>query len=209
MILLGVAIGFIAAAPVGPVNVMAMQRAFRRGFIPGVITGTGSVIADAMFAAAAAFGLTAVGDFFEGHARTIQVVGGVILILFGLRIVLSHPHINAVDGERSQGTLSGMAAAFALTITNPGALLGFLALFGTLGEWAPEPGDWLAASELVLGVAAGCLLWWVMISAIVARLRVHLDDHWLERLNWVAGGLLTALGTVILIRLAVIALGIV
>lgn len=209
MLFLGIAIGFIAAAPVGPVNVMIMQQAFRRGFLPGLLTGIGSVVADAMFASAAAFGMTAVGDFFEGHARIIQLVGGVILVLFGLRLVLSHPHFNLNYGEPARGLVSGIAAAFALTITNPGALLGFLALFGALGDWAPEPGNWLAACELVLGVIAGSFLWWLMISAIVARLRVHLDDHWLERVNGVAGGLLMGFGVIILIRQGLIAVGLV
>lgn len=207
MVLLGVAIGFIAAAPVGPVNIMTMQRVLRHGFLAGVIAALGSVVADAMFAAAAAFGLSAVGDFFEGHARTIQVVGGVFLILFGLRIVLSHPHFNPDYVERKDGILSGMAGAFALTITNPGALFGFLALFSALGDWAPEPGDWLGAGELVLGVIGGSFFWWLMIAALVAKLRDHLDDHWLERVNWFAGGLLITFGLLILARLGLIVSG--
>ena len=207
MVLLGVAIGFIAAAPVGPVNIMTMQRVLRHGFLAGVIAALGSVVADAMFAAAAAFGLSAVGDFFEGHARTIQVVGGVFLILFGLRIVLSHPHFNPDYVERKDGILSGMAGAFALTFTNPGALFGFLALFSALGDWAPEPGDWLGAGELVLGVIGGSFFWWLMIAALVAKLRDHLDDHWLERVNWFAGGLLITFGLLILARLGLIVSG--
>lgn len=207
MVVLGVAIGLLAAAPVGPVNVMTMQRVFRRGFLAGMVAAVGSVVADGMFASAAAFGLSAVGDFFEGHARTIQLVGGCFLILFGLRIVLSHPHFNPDYTERSGGVLSGMAGGFALTITNPGALLGFLALFSALGDWAPEPGDWLGAGELVLGVIGGCFLWWLMICALVAKLRDHLDDHWLERVNWFAGGLLVLFGVTILVRQGLIYAG--
>jgi len=204
MVLLGVAIGFIAAAPVGPVNIMTMQRVLRHGFLAGLIAAMGSVVADAMFAAAAAYGLSAVGDFFEGHARTIQIVGGGFLIAFGLRIVLSHPHFNPDYADRREGMLSGIAASFVLTITNPGTLLGFLAIFGSLGEWAPEPGDWLGAGELVLGVVGGSFLWWLLIAALVAKLRDHLDDHWLERVNWFAGGLLITFGLIILVRLALI-----
>lgn len=207
MVLLGVAIGFIAAAPVGPVNIMTMQRVLRHGFLAGLIAAMGSVVADAMFAAAAAYGLSAVGDFFEGHARTIQIIGGGFLIVFGLRIVLSHPHFNPDYAERRDGLLSGIAAAFALTITNPGTLLGFLAIFGSLGEWAPEPGDWLGAGELVLGVIAGSFLWWLLIASLVAKLRDHLDDHWLERVNWFAGGLLISFGLIILVRVGLILSG--
>lgn len=207
MVLLGVAIGFIAAAPVGPVNIMTMQRVLRHGFLAGLIAAMGSVVADAMFAAAAAYGLSAVGDFFEGHARTIQIVGGGFLIVFGLRIVLSHPHFNPDYAERRDGLLSGIAAAFALTITNPGTLLGFLAIFGSLGEWAPEPGDWLGAGELVLGVIGGSFLWWLLIASLVAKLRDHLDDHWLERVNWFAGGLLISFGLIILVRVGLILSG--
>ena len=46
-----------------------------------------------------------------------------------------------------------------------------------------------------------------MIAALVAKLRDHLDDHWLERVNWFAGGLLITFGLLILARLGLIVSG--
>jgi len=137
--------------------------------------------------------------YLKRQYTTIAIVGAVVFVavffLLGWQVAV---------GFLIGAILSGVAGAFALTITPPGTLLGFLALVSALGDWAPESGDWLGAGELVLGVIGGSFLWWLMIASLVAKLRDHLDDHWLERVNWFAGGLLITFGLVILIRLGLI-----
>lgn len=205
--LLGVAIGVLVAAPVGPVNVMTLQRTLRYGFLPGFSAGVGAALADVIFATAAAFGLTAIRNYIEGHSQTIQLIGGCLVILFGLRILISHPHIDPeADGQR-RGALGASATAFAMTITNPGTIFGFIALFGALGDWGPDEEDWVGTGWLVLGVALGTLGWWSSIAAVAGRLRMHLTDHTLEQINHVAGTFLILFGVAILGRLGAIWLG--
>lgn len=202
-------IGVAAAAPVGPVNVMTLQRALRYGFIPGLSAGAGSALADVLFATIAAFGITAARTFIDDHARGIQLVGGLLVIAFGIRILASHPRLEEIRRDGSGGLLSGTAIGFAMTITNPGAVLGFIALFGALGDWAPEQGDWLGAGELVAGVALGTLTWWTTLAGLVTRFRASLTQTMLERINWVAGGIMTAFGVVILARLILVVTGLI
>lgn len=94
----GMIIGLVTSAPIGPVNVLAIRRAVHYGFLPGLIAGFGAVLADGVFATAAAFGVTAISEFVERHEFYIQTIGGLLLIIFGIVVFRSHPHLKG--GER-------------------------------------------------------------------------------------------------------------
>lgn len=189
-LLVGVVIGIVTSAPVGPVNIMTIRHAALRGWREGVVVGSGAVLADALYAGVAIFSISAVTQFIEGHADWIKLAGALLLTGFGLRIMMTHPHIENTEHEGMQGMGRDAAAAFLMTLTNPGAVLGFIAIIGGLGHWRPEPEDHVGNLAMVLGVALGALSWWCMISALVARYSSKIDDAWLERANRIAGILL-------------------
>ena len=197
----GIGIGLIVSAPVGPVNLMTIQRAFRHGFGSALAAGIGAVLADTLYAAIAAFGVSTIAHFLSGHRFAIQAVGGLLLVGFGWMTVRTHPHLDAEvrpRGEVGTGFLPGLLAAFAMTLTNPGAVLGFVAIFGSLGDLTPDHDDYPGALMLVAGVAVGALVWWAGVAALVTRVRGHLNDRWLDRINLGAGGLLMLFGIAIL-----------
>lgn len=197
--LVGLGVGLATSAPVGPINIAAIQRALRSGFLAGFCAGLGAVLADGLYASFAAFGVTAVSDFVDENSAIIQTVGGLLVIVFGIRILLSRPHLEN-DEEPSPSLVSGIATGFVMTATNPGVVLGFLAIFGSLGKWAPDPGDYVGAAMLVAGVLTGALSWWVMLSALVSRLRLRMNDTWLLWINRGAGGALIAFGIAIFLH---------
>ncbi|MER2604589.1 MAG: LysE family transporter [Siculibacillus sp.] len=200
LLLTGFGVGVLFSAPVGPVNILCLQRAFRSGFFSGLAAGLGAVAADGLFAAVAAFGITAVSGFVEGHSLWLQLIGGALLIVFGVRVARAHPHLDDEAGEAR--SLSATAAAtFGMTITNPATVLGILALFGSLGDLAPEPGNWLAAAQFVLGVVAGGAAWWFLVATLVGLLRERMTDETLARINLVAGAILILFGVGVLARL--------
>ncbi|SDQ81649.1 LysE family transporter [Pseudovibrio sp. Tun.PSC04-5.I4] len=200
----GLIIGLITSAPIGPVNVLAIRRAVHYGFLPGMIAGFGAVLADGVFAFAAAFGVTTIAEFVTHHEFYIQSVGGLLLIVFGISVYRSHPHLKG--GSDGGPTIwRGMFVSFAMTITNPGAILGFIAIFGSLGDRAPLRGDYIGALELVFGVLIGALCWWACLSAFVSKLRSRMNDNWLSVINHVAGVILLVFAAVILANVARIA----
>nr|WP_211110504.1 LysE family transporter [Acuticoccus mangrovi] len=197
--------GLFVTAPLGPVNVMIMQRALRYGFATGLAAGIGAALADVIFATAAAFSVSTVSEFVEGHSRLIQLIGGLLVMAFGARILWRQPgfgHPLPPEGRR-KGTMEVASTTFILTITNPATIFGFIAYFGALGEWAPANDDVLGTAQLVLGVAIGTVAWWSGVSALVTRLRVHLTEARLAKVNVVAGAILVGFGALILGRLSV------
>lgn len=200
LLITGIAVGVVFSAPVGPVNILCVQRAFRGGFFSGLAAGLGAATADTFFAAVSAFGVTAVSGFVEGHSTWLQAIGGLFLVIFGLRIANAHPHLDD-EAPEPASLVSTTVATFGMTITNPATVLGFLALFGSLGTLAPREGDWLGAGFFVIGVAAGAASWWLLVASLVAVLRDRMTDATLHRINRFAGGLLVLFGVVMMGRL--------
>ncbi|WP_020177697.1 LysE family transporter [Methylopila sp. M107] len=203
LIATGMAIGVGVNAPVGPVNVMCIHRAIRKGPTSAMAAGFGAWIADVVFAAAAAFGVTAISNFVEGHLAVIKVVGGAVMIAFGMKLLLAPSSTH--DAPANDTALSLFRAgltSFALTVTNPAVLLGFAAIFGGLAGIGEKPGDFETAAQLTLGVAIGSAAWWLALSTGASRLREHLAEKWLGRINTLSGGGLLVFGFVVLIGVA-------
>lgn len=203
LVLLGVLGGVFVTAPLGPVNVMIIQRAFRYGFGMGVAAGCGAALADLLFATVAVLGVSGVQAVVAGNAWAIQLVAGVVLVVFGARILWKQPGLRGLTvDELPPGLAETAAKTFLLTLSNPATMFGFLAYFGALGDWAPAEEDLAGVAELLAGVALGTLAWWVGLAAVVTRLRVRLTETALGTVNIVAGALLVGFGATILGRLS-------
>jgi threonine/homoserine/homoserine lactone efflux protein len=205
LIATGVGIGVAVAAPIGPVNIMCIHRAVRSGFLAGLASGLGAMVADGAFAAVAAFGITAIAGFVEGHVTLVKLVGGIVLMLFAAFVALRRPPATAGEDELSDSRLSGLGAgitAFVMAITNPGLLLGFLGIFGGLGDFATRGGG-ADAVFLVIGVTCGSLLWWVTLAGVVSHFRRRFNETWLRGFNLAAGGALALFGAAILVDAAI------
>lgn len=199
----GIAIGIGVNAPVGPTNVMCIHRAIRRGPTAAMAAGAGAFVADVLFAGFAAFGVTAISSFVEGHLSVIKVIGGAVLVGFGVKLFYAPSSVS--EDPENDTTLSLLRAAvtsFALTVTNPAVLLGFFAIFGGLAGIGENPGDFGAAALLTLGVAIGSAAWWTMLSIGASRLRERIAERWLGRINTLSGGGLAIFGFAVLLAVA-------
>jgi len=227
LILTGLVIGVIVAAPVGPVNVLCIQRTLERGFWGGVAAGTGAVLGDGLIAAVAAFGVTAISNVTTDYRTAIQLIGGAIVLLFGLRLFFATPRL--AEGGSRWSELRRIAEmipdafrpmmryqiwrivphagvipqSFFLTVTNPGAILGMFAIFGGLGSLIGGPSSYLDALTLVAAVMGGSLLWWVGLSHVISSVRHKLDETRLQMINRIAGGALIVFGMALIGQLAV------
>ena len=91
LVLAGLGIGLLMAAPLGPVNVLVIQRAVSRGFWGGLAAGLGAVLGDGVLAAIGAFSIAAISDVIVAYSDTVQLVGGLLLLGFGLALLLCRP----------------------------------------------------------------------------------------------------------------------
>lgn len=201
---IGIGMGLAIAAPLGPVNIVAIRATLRCGLAGGLAAGAGAVVADSAFAAVAAFGLQWIADLFSRYAVPIAIVGGLLLVVIGVRTALTHVSAEmlreAPEAAAPHELARLTATTISTTITNPGALLGVLAVFGAMGDvLAMQPG-WADASLVVAGFAAGGGLWWLGLSVGIHRLRQRLSARFLDRVNRWTGLLVAAFGFVLLLK---------
>ena len=198
---IGLIIGVLVAAPVGPVNILCIQRVLERGVVAGVVAGSGAVLGDALIALSASLGVGAISGAVQTHRYTIQVVGGLALMIFGARLCTKTPE---VLGQSSDGSANGsganlwdIAKTFLLTVTNPGAVLGLFAIFGGIGSFVELRG-YIDALVLVGAIAGGSFAWWLFLSLLISQFRHRFDGSSLKTINMIAGLLLIAFGVMLI-----------
>lgn len=197
----GILIGILVAAPVGPVNVLCIQRAIERGFWGGLAAGIGAMLGDGLIALFASLGVGAISGAIEYHRQAIQIVGGLALIAFGVRMYIAPPRLaNVAAGTDDSASLRDYAwdipKTFFLTITNPGAVLGLFAIFGGVSTFV-EVHSYVDALTMVASIMGGSFLWWLGLSHLIGGLRHRFSAAHLAYTNRVAGVLLIGFGALL------------
>ncbi|WP_240002387.1 LysE/ArgO family amino acid transporter [Oleisolibacter albus] len=185
----GLVLGVVIAAPVGPIGLLCIRRTLERGLSTGLATGVGAAMADALFSAIAAFGVTAVIDLLTGHVRELRLIGGVFLLAVAVHSFLREPKPLAkepVAGNLFAAAVTGLG----LTFTNPVTILGIFAVIAGFGA-TPSPG---AAGTLVAGIFLGSLCWWTVLSGGITLIRHRVTVRTVHWINVGTGVLLAALG---------------
>jgi threonine/homoserine/homoserine lactone efflux protein len=232
LILSGLVIGVLIAAPVGPVNIVCIQRTLERGFWGGLAAGLGAVLADGLIAAVAAFGITAISGVLSSYEKEIQLIGGLVMVGFGVKLYMAKPKL-AKQKRTSWAQLRRMVdlvpeklrpamrfqiwrilphasvipQTFFLTITNPGAILGLFAIVGGLGSVIGGFRTYIEAMTLVVSIMLGSLFWWAVLSRLIEKLRDKITENRLKVINQVAGAVLLAFGGVLFFQLGMGLLG--
>jgi threonine/homoserine/homoserine lactone efflux protein len=197
----GIIIGILVSAPVGPVNVLCIQRAIERGFWGGIAAGLGAMLGDGLVALCAALGVGAISGAVQYHRMTIQVLGGLVLVAFGARLFFATPRIvpmaMGARAETLRDFVWDIPQTFLLTITNPGAVLGLFAIFGGVSSFV-EVESYVDALTIVAAVMGGSFLWWFSLSHLIGRFRHLLNEQRLRLINQITGLLLLGFGVLLI-----------
>lgn len=207
LVLSGMAMGLIAAAPIGPVNLICIRRTFAFGPLNGFASGLGAALGDGVFAAVTGFGLTWIAQLIEGYSTIIELIGGAMMVWFGWRafvapVVPRCPETGEID-KSSTKLGRAMLSTFALTITNPATLLFFGGLFAGLGGLTGGAGDFDDAGWVVAGVVAGSALWWLVLTALIGLFHTRIDETAMKTINRGSGILVACFGLAVLVHLAI------
>ncbi len=199
----------IVAAPVGPVNMITIQRTLLHGRLNGFVTGLGAALGDGIFALLAALGLVAAADLAGPNGAVLQIVGGMFLIVVGVYTVrnagqdaVKTPQRAATVSKGAQGPISqAFSINLVLTLTNPATLVGLIGIFAGVGGFIESAMTRAEALVLVGGVVAGSALWWAILAAFVSLFSGEMSGRRLLRLNQISGTAILLFGIAMLVRL--------
>ncbi|MFJ7700011.1 LysE family translocator [Lysinibacillus fusiformis] len=190
-------LGLSVSAPVGPIGLLCIQRTLSKGKSAGFITGFGAVTANIIYASIAAFGFSVVSSFLMEQEFYIKLFGSIFLIFLGIKTFLKKPASSAAKLEG--GTYLGMfLSTFVLMITNPIAIINFIAMFAGLGFNA-NSSSIITGIVLISGVFIGSSIWWLFLSFLISYFRNKITPH-LSLINKLAGILIILLAIVTFIK---------
>ncbi len=199
--------GLAAAAPMGPVNMLAIRRGMLGGWRHTLLCGIGSVTGDLIL-----FSLVLLGEhylFFDlsnPRLRTIMAtIGGIVLFPLGIYFLMRSVKdpLRAYASARKhwdEGTvpahlIAELTECVALTILNP----------LTIAYWVGVTSNWLPFAHSVLGndvagwgilmVAAGLMTWFTALIIAVRFLSHWIGPIFFQVVNAILGLILLGFAT--------------
>ena len=196
----GILIGLSAAAAVGPMSVLCIQRTVHRGFFYGLVSGLGVATADGIYGCVAGFGLTVIATFLVNQQSWVRGIGGLFLIYLGCRTLLTTPAERAAAAAKTTSFVGAYVSTFLLTLTNPTTILSFVAIFAGIGVGGGQNSP-LAALLVVGGVFLGSASWWFFLTGGISLLREKFTSRWLLWINRLSGCVIALFGLLALLSL--------
>lgn len=193
---IGVLIGLAVAAPVGPVNLICINRGLAYGALSALAVGTGAAFGDAIFAALAAFGFGTFTDMIAARRDPIRLVGGIVMIAFAYFVWRAQPSTLTQKQDFTPAWRQAIATLF-MTISNPATLMGFTAIFAGTGfkNLGVQSAQQVAnSSALVIGVWLGSMIWWAGLSLVAGRFKRRISNKALIRINHISAVVLALFG---------------
>jgi threonine/homoserine/homoserine lactone efflux protein len=199
--------GFAAAAPMGPVNMLAIRRGVIGGWRHTLACGIGSIAGDLFL-----FSLVLVGDDFllpDLSNPTLHIVlaamGAIVLFPLGICFLVRavKEPLRAYASARQhwdEGTIPGhliaeVADAAALTIFNP----------LTIAYWVGVTSNWLPFAHSILGYSApgfgilmataGLMTWFTALTVIVRFIPHRIGPNFFRLVNAILGLILLGFAT--------------
>jgi threonine/homoserine/homoserine lactone efflux protein len=197
LIIAGVSIGLAMSAPVGPVNLIVIRTALNHDVNVAFLAGLGAVLADVLLAGIAAYGIQSIEHFILDYAKFLQIAGGLLLIILGIRTARTH----FAASDLTPGPHSAkFGLTFSLSVTNPGLALGYVAIFSSMSSMLAIGASPYRPPIVLLGIALGGALWWLLLSFFIVRLKTRLGAPTLDKINRWSGIFVAAFGFVLLMR---------
>lgn len=196
----GILIGLMVSVPLGPMGVLIIQKTLQKGALAGFVAGMGAAFADLFYATVAAFGLGFVVTTIQTHELLLQIIGGIFLIIVGLTIYFGNPlkQIRTKKRVSKTGLLGDFLTLFFLTVSNPVAIVVFMAVFAGASVFGDDPSIRIELFVLS-GIVIGGGLWWYTLSTLVNIFRKKFRLRVLITINRVSGVIITILGGLVIL----------
>jgi threonine/homoserine/homoserine lactone efflux protein len=191
----GIVIGILVSAPMGPIGLLCIQRTLNKGRWHGFFSGLGAAFSDLLYAAITCMGMGIVITFIEDNQSTLQIIGSILLLMYGIYTFLSNPSKNLTktqEGTKTYSHSQDAITAFLLTLSNPFIIFFYIALFARFNFILPD--DKLYSMILgLISIFIGALAWWFATTYLVGKLRRVFNVRGLWFLNKIVGVIIVIL----------------
>ena len=191
----GFIIGLLVSSPMGPINILTIQRTLNRGRWHGLASGVGAMLSDITYATITMLSLSFVSGFMNDYESELLLFGSAILILFGLGVYRSNPLKGWQPDSlpKESRYLKDFISTFLLTFSNATIVLALVGLY-TRFSFNPILEGTASLIVALISFSIAALLWWFILTTLVSRLRKRFKRKGLVILNRVVGTIFIVIG---------------
>lgn len=171
VIVLGLIVGFVAAIPLGPINLLAISQVLKRGFLHGFLVGLTAAFLDIVYCFAVLTGISQIASNLKPFLPYFKLFGFVLLIGISIRLMWQSktycasrpPRKNYSDAHRP------IIAAFLFYVSNPSLYAFWPAVGGivTAHQWVSNTGWQPIIFATACGV--GSVIWYFILTKYVSK----------------------------------------
>jgi threonine/homoserine/homoserine lactone efflux protein len=189
--------GFLFCIPVGPINITIINEGARRGFFWALMIGLGAMAMDLIYCSIAFAGFSSIfsSDFMKA---AMQLLSFLFLIYLGLKYLLTAslpattPTVEAVEQKLHPHTAFWIG--FVRVLGNPAVLLFWITMSATFMAHDLINDTLLSKGVCVLGTFVGGILWFLLLSFLVAKGHGKFSTKGLVRMAHISGAVLLLAG---------------
>jgi threonine/homoserine/homoserine lactone efflux protein len=200
VILKGLIVGMLIAAPTGPTGIICIKRILKSKGKGGYLTSLGIALADSFYSLIAVFGILTISEFVVKEKASFQIIGGSFLIALGFWEFFGKKNQIKKEYSKKKEKLKDFLVGFLVTIVNPITILSFFALYASLGLGIIARDFWMSI-VLVLSTFIGSFLVWSSISYVVSKKKHLIPKRFIQKINTFFGVLFLLIGTLIFLKL--------
>jgi threonine/homoserine/homoserine lactone efflux protein len=168
----GLLAGFITAAIGGPINVTVINESAVHGFTRAFVIAVGAVLMELIYSLLAFAGFSKLFAIPVVQAA-MELISFLLVLWLGLKYLHAGyvPHENKVEEyvERKLHPRSAFWTGFIRVLGNPGVLLLWIGVTGSLLAHGAMADTWPAKMMFSLGVSVSGLVWFLAISWGIAH----------------------------------------
>lgn len=196
IIISGIAIGILVSAPMGPVGVLCIQRTLNKGRKSGFYTGVGAAVSDLIYSLLTGLGMSFVIDFIEANQSILQVLGSIVLIVFGVYLLRKNPASRLkTPTQKKVSYPQDFITGFLFTFSNPLILFLIIGLFARFNFLSPDYKYYHYLTGFTF-IFVGALFWWFVITYFVNKVRTHFNVRSMWLVNRIIGAIILIMAAV-------------
>lgn len=183
--------GLAIAIPPGPIGILSIRKTIELGFLGALCVALGVAVADSIYSIIAIAGLTALSSFFEAYVGYIQLIGGLLLIILGIRELLNPPVEHSRKVPRNSTYVKLILESVAFTLANPATIIIFMSFFASIGA---NTASLAGKGAMVFGVFCGSCLWFIILGLITLQIRGYISKKWMNQIHILSATILMGFG---------------
>jgi len=192
-ILIGVLVGFAVCIPPGPVNIVIISQAMRRGFLYGFAGGLLAATLDGAYCLLAVLGVANIAGYLSAYQPVLKVVATIILAMIAWRTFRQSRAFGLLPAAAPPPRASArpFVGIFFLYVSNPSLYAFWLGTAGFVTGRGYISSHKSVAYLFAAAVWTGCVLWYLILNHYVAKYHRLFRPKTYQRIFTVLAAVLT------------------